>query len=204
MADAGRRAADPRRHQGGDYRRLRPAAAGDHQPALERRQVLAAQLAGQRHAAAGRDRRDSFGDRSWAREFPPTSWRRSSAASSRWTHPTRGRRAAADWDWPSAAPSCCSTPGASGRSAIRCADRHSASFCHISLLRQRRAGRRRESETGHGTVVLADANAESRPRIAAQLARHGYSVVQAATVEQTLSAARSDPRPFCSILRWMA
>ena len=47
-----------------------------------------------------------------------------------------------------------------------------------------------ETETGQGTVVLADANAESRPRIAAQLARHGYSVVQAATVEQTLSAAR--------------
>jgi PAS domain S-box-containing protein len=47
-------------------------------------------------------------------------------------------------------------------------------------------------EPAHGTVVLADGNAESRPRIAAQLARHGYSVVQAATVEQTLSAARQD------------
>jgi DNA-binding response OmpR family regulator len=47
-----------------------------------------------------------------------------------------------------------------------------------------------ESETGHGTVVLADANAETRPRIAALLARHGYSVVQTATVEQTLAAAR--------------
>ena len=51
-----------------------------------------------------------------------------------------------------------------------------------------------EQESGHGTVVLADANSESRPRIAAQLARHGYSVVQAATVEQTLSAARNDPQ----------
>ncbi len=49
-----------------------------------------------------------------------------------------------------------------------------------------------ESEAAHATVVLADANPESRPRIAAQLARHGYSVVQAATVEQTLSAARQD------------
>ncbi len=49
-----------------------------------------------------------------------------------------------------------------------------------------------ESEAGHGTLVLADGNATSRPRIAAQLARHGYSVVQAATVEQTLSAARHD------------
>jgi PAS domain S-box-containing protein len=47
-----------------------------------------------------------------------------------------------------------------------------------------------EAETSHGTVVLADANAESRPRIAAQLARHGYSVVQTSTVEQTLAAAR--------------
>jgi PAS domain S-box-containing protein len=47
-----------------------------------------------------------------------------------------------------------------------------------------------EAETGHGTVILADANPESRPRIAAQLARHGYSVVQTSTVEQTLAAAR--------------
>jgi PAS domain S-box-containing protein len=46
------------------------------------------------------------------------------------------------------------------------------------------------NQAGHGTLVLADSNADSRPRIAAQLARHGYSVVQAATVEQTLSAAR--------------
>lgn len=51
-----------------------------------------------------------------------------------------------------------------------------------------------ELEPGHGTVVLADSNPDSRPRIAAQLARHGYSVVQTATVEQTLSAARNDPQ----------
>ncbi|MEI9969361.1 MAG: response regulator [Terracidiphilus sp.] len=41
---------------------------------------------------------------------------------------------------------------------------------------------------------MAHANAESRPKIAAQLARHGYAVVQTATVEQTLSAARNDPQ----------
>jgi PAS domain S-box-containing protein len=46
-----------------------------------------------------------------------------------------------------------------------------------------------ETDSAQGTVVLADANAETRPRIAALLARHGYSVVQAANVEQTLSAA---------------
>jgi PAS domain S-box-containing protein len=49
-----------------------------------------------------------------------------------------------------------------------------------------------DSEITRGTVVLADANSESRPRVAALLARHGYSVVQAATVEQTLTAARQD------------
>jgi len=49
-----------------------------------------------------------------------------------------------------------------------------------------------ESEPGHGTVVLAHANGDSRPRIAAQLARHGYSVVQTATIEQTLLASRQD------------
>ncbi len=46
------------------------------------------------------------------------------------------------------------------------------------------------TESGQGTVVLADSNAESRPRIASQLARHGYAIVQASTVEQTLNAAR--------------
>jgi PAS domain S-box-containing protein len=46
-----------------------------------------------------------------------------------------------------------------------------------------------DSEPGHGTVVLADANSESRPRIAAQLTRHGYRVIETATVEQTLAAA---------------
>jgi PAS domain S-box-containing protein len=46
-----------------------------------------------------------------------------------------------------------------------------------------------ESEPRQGTVVLADANSESRPRIAAQLTRHGYHVVQTSTVEQTLAAA---------------
>jgi DNA-binding response OmpR family regulator len=49
-----------------------------------------------------------------------------------------------------------------------------------------------DGDSAHGTVILADGNSESRPRIAAQLARHGYSVVQAANVEQTLSAARQD------------
>ncbi|MGA9063197.1 MAG: PAS domain S-box protein [Terracidiphilus sp.] len=56
------------------------------------------------------------------------------------------------------------------------------------------SGRAPRTEAGHGTVVLADANAESRPRIAAQLSRHGYFVVQAATVEQTLSAAHQNPQ----------
>ena len=51
------------------------------------------------------------------------------------------------------------------------------------------SGGRPETETTQGSVVLANANAETRPRIAALLARHGYSVVQAANVEQTLSAA---------------
>ncbi len=47
-----------------------------------------------------------------------------------------------------------------------------------------------ELESAHGKVVLADANTETRMRTAAQLARHGYSVVQTSTVEQTLAAAR--------------
>jgi PAS domain S-box-containing protein len=46
-----------------------------------------------------------------------------------------------------------------------------------------------DQEAGHGTVLLADANGASRPRIAAQLGRHGYRVVETSTVEQTLSAA---------------
>jgi PAS domain S-box-containing protein len=49
-----------------------------------------------------------------------------------------------------------------------------------------------EANPGHGTVILADANEESRQQIAALLARHGYAVVQTATVEQTLAAALQD------------
>lgn len=44
-------------------------------------------------------------------------------------------------------------------------------------------------ETRTGTVVRAGAGAEVRPRIAAQLVRHGYRVIETSTVEQTLSAA---------------
>ena len=61
-----------------------------------------------------------------------------------------------------------------------------------------------EPEAGHGTVLLAGANAESRTRIAAQLTRHGYPVVESATVEQTLAAAAGRCKPFCWIPRWTA
>jgi PAS domain S-box-containing protein len=44
-------------------------------------------------------------------------------------------------------------------------------------------------ETGHGTVLLADANPASRPHIAAMLTSHGYRVVETTTVEATLAAA---------------
>ncbi|MGH9600495.1 MAG: ATP-binding protein, partial [Terracidiphilus sp.] len=46
-----------------------------------------------------------------------------------------------------------------------------------------------EGEPGEGTVLLADADAETRRLTAAQLTRHGYRVVETSTVEQTLSAA---------------
>jgi len=41
-----------------------------------------------------------------------------------------------------------------------------------------------------GTVLLADANIYTRPMVARQLARHGYRVVEAESVEQTIEAAR--------------
>jgi len=41
-----------------------------------------------------------------------------------------------------------------------------------------------------GTVLLADAHGATRPLIAAQLGRHGYRVVEASTVEQTMAAAK--------------
>ena len=44
-------------------------------------------------------------------------------------------------------------------------------------------------ETRTGTVILAGAGAEARPRIAAQLVRHGYRVIETSNVEQTLAAA---------------
>jgi DNA-binding response OmpR family regulator len=43
-------------------------------------------------------------------------------------------------------------------------------------------------------VVLAGAGVEVRPRIAAQLVRHGYRVIETSTVEQTLAAAAEDPQ----------
>jgi PAS domain S-box-containing protein len=46
-----------------------------------------------------------------------------------------------------------------------------------------------ENEPGHGTVLLADSHGTTRPVIAAKLSRHGYHVVEAATVEETLAAA---------------
>jgi PAS domain S-box-containing protein len=46
-----------------------------------------------------------------------------------------------------------------------------------------------ENEPGQGTVLLADANVTTRQQVAAQLSRHGYSVVETTTVEQTLAAA---------------
>jgi PAS domain S-box-containing protein len=48
-----------------------------------------------------------------------------------------------------------------------------------------------DHETGHGTVLLADANPASRPHIAAMLTGHGYRVVETTTVQETLAAARS-------------
>jgi len=46
-----------------------------------------------------------------------------------------------------------------------------------------------DHETGHGTVLLADANPASRPHIAALLTSHGYRVIETTSVEQTLAAA---------------
>jgi PAS domain S-box-containing protein len=48
------------------------------------------------------------------------------------------------------------------------------------------------NEFGQGTVLLADANGATRHQVATQLTRHGYRVVETATVEQTLSAAGPD------------
>jgi PAS domain S-box-containing protein len=48
-----------------------------------------------------------------------------------------------------------------------------------------------DNEPGQGTVLLAGANADARFRIASQLTRHGYRVVESATVEQTVSAAHN-------------
>jgi DNA-binding response OmpR family regulator len=46
-----------------------------------------------------------------------------------------------------------------------------------------------DHETGHGTVLLADANPASRPHIAALLTSHGYRVLETTSVEETLAAA---------------
>jgi PAS domain S-box-containing protein len=44
---------------------------------------------------------------------------------------------------------------------------------------------------GQGTVLLADANSSTRPLVAQQLSRHGYRVVEATSVEQTMAAVKN-------------
>jgi len=46
-----------------------------------------------------------------------------------------------------------------------------------------------DQETGHGTILLADANPSSRPYVSQMLSSHGFRVVEATTVEETLAAA---------------
>ena len=46
-----------------------------------------------------------------------------------------------------------------------------------------------DGELGRGTLLLADSHADTRPLIAAKLSRHGYRVLEAATVKETLAAA---------------
>ncbi|KAA6461787.1 PAS domain S-box protein [Acidobacteria bacterium AB60] len=45
--------------------------------------------------------------------------------------------------------------------------------------------------TGHGTVLLADANDATRPVVVEKLSRHGYRVVEATTVDETVAAAQN-------------
>lgn len=45
---------------------------------------------------------------------------------------------------------------------------------------------------GQGTVLLADSNRATRPVLVEKLARHGYRVVESATVEETVAAAREN------------
>ncbi len=50
---------------------------------------------------------------------------------------------------------------------------------------------RLRSQPVPGTVLLADANAGTRPVVVEKLSRHGYRVVEATTVEETLAAAQN-------------
>jgi DNA-binding response OmpR family regulator len=102
--------------------------------------------------------------------------------------PTPARRAAADSDWPSAAPSCCSIPAASGPSAILSGVPRSAS----SYKPEPGAVAPPSAAAGEGTILLADANSVTRPIIVEKLASHGYRVIETSTVEQTLAAASRD------------
>ncbi len=78
--------------------------------------------------------------------------------------------------------------GASGRSGIRFADRRSGSSCPTSRLPQTpRKGNR--VPAAHGAVLVADTNGATRPLIADQLARYGYRVVEATTVDQAVAVA---------------
>ncbi len=47
-----------------------------------------------------------------------------------------------------------------------------------------------EGMAGQGTILLADANGATRPKVADQLTRRGYRVIETTSVEQTLDAAQ--------------
>jgi CheY-like chemotaxis protein len=128
-----------------------------------------------------------------AAAFPPTSWRPSSAASSRWTPPTPGKRAAAAWAWPSAAPSSAALrPHLGGAQsgarlhlprlpALPAVPRGGAGFAQQPVFDQEPA----RAPFCWPTPTQATRPADCRPVDPPRLPRGGDG-----TVEQTLAAAQ--------------
>ena len=132
--------------------------AGDHQPAVERHQVLAARRA---HRGAGRDggtRCCGWACATAARASRPRTSPSSSASSPRSTAAPRARWEARGWAWSSARASWSSTAAASGSRACRARAAPSTSSCRGPTRRGRerttraRAPGRTPPEQGVGAV----------------------------------------------------
>ncbi len=123
-----------------------------------------------------------------AAAFLRTNWRPSSTAFNRSMLRTLVRRAAQDWDSPSAAPSSTSTEGRiwAEQNPVR-----GATFrMFLPADPQQQARPEPVSTDERETLLISTSDGETRTSLAASLRFHGYNVVEASSGRETLAHAQ--------------